>query len=310
MVIRASVTEPRTGGAAVSIDVTEIGRKETQEWLRRFLEDAGQEWQEFSGFWERFSDPAAGPIPARTLVVGNLASIARHYRSHRSQEWLTSVRRARPMFLALVRTRRDESLAGIVDDLLRDSDHRMIVCREGSADHEVRESMAAALTALEPDSILEVRYSAPRDLLWIAFSDGLSGFIGWGELGIEDLEKELVCESARVGEHGKTLELATRKGDLFEIDSASIRAVLDIAFRRALLYRATTSDEAVGERLRSVREGAGLSQTELGRRTGIDQAVLSRLERGKHRPRVDTLRRIANALGLSVPDLLAGAPPA
>ena len=45
---------------------------------------------------------------------------------------------------------------------------------------------------------------------------------------------------------------------------------------------------------------------ELSRRTGFDQAVISRLERGKHRPRIDTLRRIARALDMTVSQVLAG----
>jgi transcriptional regulator with XRE-family HTH domain len=49
------------------------------------------------------------------------------------------------------------------------------------------------------------------------------------------------------------------------------------------------------------------STAEVARRTGLDQAVISRLEGGKHQPRLDTLRRIADALGLGVAELLSEA---
>jgi DNA-binding XRE family transcriptional regulator len=180
----------------------------------------------------------------------------------------------------------------------------MIVCRDAQAGAELRHCLTEALTALEPDSIHEVRYSPPRDNLWVQFGDGFSSAVEWSSLGIDDLRDAFVAESASVGEGGKTIALMTTDGDLLEIDSASIRGVLDDDFRTALQQEAADSDEVVGTRLREAREGAGLTQVELSGRTGIDQAVISRLERGKHRPRIDTLRRIASALDMTVPQLL------
>jgi transcriptional regulator with XRE-family HTH domain len=61
-----------------------------------------------------------------------------------------------------------------------------------------------------------------------------------------------------------------------------------------------------GERLREQRELAGLSQTEVSQRTGIIQADLSLLERGKKRALwAGTLERLAQALGCTM-DYLAG----
>ena len=41
----------------------------------------------------------------------------------------------------------------------------------------------------------------------------------------------------------------------------------------------------------------GLSQEQLARRMGTTKAAISRLESGRHRPTVETLRRLAEALG-------------
>ena len=50
--------------------------------------------------------------------------------------------------------------------------------------------------------------------------------------------------------------------------------------------------------LRKAREDAGLSLTDVEKRTGIDKATLSRLETGKQtNPTVDTLVRYAAAVG-------------
>src|SRR5688572_28335904 len=58
--------------------------------------------------------------------------------------------------------------------------------------------------------------------------------------------------------------------------------------------------ERFGERLRLHREAAGFSQEELAERAGLSANAISALERGERkRPYPDTLRRLAEALGLS-----------
>jgi len=60
-------------------------------------------------------------------------------------------------------------------------------------------------------------------------------------------------------------------------------------------------------KLEQVRRAAGLSQRELGRRSGVNHAGICRAERGRvNFPRVRTLQRIAEALGVSDWRTLAG----
>jgi DNA-binding XRE family transcriptional regulator len=55
---------------------------------------------------------------------------------------------------------------------------------------------------------------------------------------------------------------------------------------------------ALGLKLREIREGLGLSLTDLSERSGLTRAVLSRLENGwKLNPTIETLFRYAEALG-------------
>jgi DNA-binding XRE family transcriptional regulator len=50
--------------------------------------------------------------------------------------------------------------------------------------------------------------------------------------------------------------------------------------------------------LKKARQAAGLTLAEVSKRTGMDQATLSRLENGRHaNPTVDTLWRYAHAVG-------------
>jgi transcriptional regulator with XRE-family HTH domain len=61
-----------------------------------------------------------------------------------------------------------------------------------------------------------------------------------------------------------------------------------------------------GERLRMLREKAGLSQRELARLAGIEAMQISRYERGVGYPAVETLIAIAQALDVGLDYLLLG----
>ena len=61
---------------------------------------------------------------------------------------------------------------------------------------------------------------------------------------------------------------------------------------------------AIGSNIRMVRNAAGISQTELANCVGSDKSAISRYENGTQRPKLETLMRIADALGVDLVDLL------
>ena len=62
--------------------------------------------------------------------------------------------------------------------------------------------------------------------------------------------------------------------------------------------------EKLGARLRELRLAAGLTQAELARRTGIHRPNIARVEAGRHTPSLETLARIASAIGVSTTHVL------
>ncbi len=60
----------------------------------------------------------------------------------------------------------------------------------------------------------------------------------------------------------------------------------------------------LGARLRQLRLENGLTQAELARRTGIHRPNIARVEAGRHTPSLDTLARIADAIGVSTAQVL------
>jgi transcriptional regulator with XRE-family HTH domain len=62
--------------------------------------------------------------------------------------------------------------------------------------------------------------------------------------------------------------------------------------------------KAVAEILRTEREARGLSMNAVAERGGLSQQMVSYVERGMRKPTVDTLLRIAYAIGMDIADVL------
>lgn len=70
----------------------------------------------------------------------------------------------------------------------------------------------------------------------------------------------------------------------------------------------------VGERIKAARKKAGMTQKELADKLGIPYQGISQYERGVRNPKIDTLEKIADSLGVTLEELLSartqGIPPA
>jgi transcriptional regulator with XRE-family HTH domain len=62
----------------------------------------------------------------------------------------------------------------------------------------------------------------------------------------------------------------------------------------------------LGEAVRARRKTAGFSQEKLAEKAGLSTVFISRIERGKESPSVDSLAKIARALKVKVCDLVGG----
>jgi DNA-binding XRE family transcriptional regulator len=73
--------------------------------------------------------------------------------------------------------------------------------------------------------------------------------------------------------------------------------IADWQFHNSIDRRTALLPE-VGRNVRRLRTAAGLTQTALAERSGIDRTYLSDLEAGRRNPTVTTLARLAKALGV------------
>ena len=99
-----------------------------------------------------------------------------------------------------------------------------------------------------------------------------------------------------------TLELGT--GRRITLRAAAIAQATDP--RTTTSNGAIMGSERLGARLRELRMAAGLTQAELARRTGIHRPNIARVEAGRHTPSLDTLSRLATAIGVPTTRVLSG----
>ena len=73
---------------------------------------------------------------------------------------------------------------------------------------------------------------------------------------------------------------------------------------RRSIETASPSRLRFAQKLKLARQKAGLSQTDLMNRTGIQRTTLSDIETGKHNVTIDLMDRLAQAVGCKLTDLL------
>ena len=87
-----------------------------------------------------------------------------------------------------------------------------------------------------------------------------------------------------------------KASDLPSFDEVLAEQLKDPEFRKE--WDRTAFARAVANRVISYRVEHGLSQTELGKRLGIAQPAVARLESGDREPSLATLARLARRLGI------------
>ena len=151
--------------------------------------------------------------------------------------------------------------------------------------------------------VSEAKFLRVDAVLYVRFGDGLERAVAWASL---PFARALAIEptTARAGHGGETVVLGDETGREVDVSAESLRAALDEHYRAALRRADEGERRLVGARIRAVRESASLSQLELSRRSGIAQESLSRIETGQSDPRLGTLRKMAQGMGLSLNQLL------
>ena len=139
------------------------------------------------------------------------------------------------------------------------------------------------------------------DGIELSFADGLKGLIPYAEVP-EVNSRERVTGLELPNPYEMVLQSAG--GESVEIPWDFARHYCDASYRPMVEAVAALGRRRVGERVRKLRESAGLTQEALARAAHIGRVTLVRLENGEQSPRFKTLKAVSAALGMDAPDLL------
>ena len=135
----------------------------------------------------------------------------------------------------------------------------------------------------------------------LSFADGCRGTTPYGDIDEVDDAKDL---SGLELPNPYQMMLNMVNGEHIEIPWDFARHYCDESYRPTVEAIAMHGRRTLGERLRALRDSAGLTQEELARGANIGRVTLVRLKNGEQTPRIKTLTAIAEALGKRVSDLL------
>ncbi|HEY6878728.1 MAG TPA: helix-turn-helix transcriptional regulator [Polyangiales bacterium] len=119
-------------------------------------------------------------------------------------------------------------------------------------------------------------------------------------------DAQLSVESIRVHEDRARATVQLKDGSEIElraVELAQARTTNTVSTSPAAL--GDVDGVRLGQRLRALRLAAGLTQAELARRTGIHRPNIARVEAGRHTPSLETLARLAAAIGVSTTRVLS-----
>lgn len=195
----------------------------------------------------------------------------------------------------------DDSMASI-DDVLGE------LCPGLVAHGDEEAGRVAALLARKLDDTRATRFEfvtvSPRgDQLLAILGDGRSVLLD-RPVGEDDDGSDVV--SISLAEDAQSADLELAGGRAVELSARSVPRAPAPSSNGVGSGNGVPVDGArLGARLRELRLAAGLTQAELARRTGIHRPNIARVEAGRHTPSLETLARLASAIGVPTTRVLS-----
>jgi len=295
---------------AINVDLTEVREEKDRNAVKSILKEQGIVFHEVTSFWSSF-EKGESDASDNTIVIFDLQSIANHLKDLSHVNWAFKVIKKNPYFISFIRGSNDRKLISLINELFKHSYSRFALIqadecfsKEDQADKFIRELKNIILRNYNQDSIKSVNLNKSNQSFSVEFNDGKYGEVSFEDLHLEDVINQLLLDSVRLSDRGDSIEMFTRDGDIFDIDADLLKSFISSDTKEDIRRQTELTADTVGNRLRMVRMKRHMTQKELSELTAIDQAILSKIETGKHLPRFDTLERIAKGLGLTVSELL------
>lgn len=146
-----------------------------------------------------------------------------------------------------------------------------------------------------------IRAESSQDGLSVSFADGLVSFVPWHS--IEGIHNQSDVDSI---EFNTTAEVVVRNKDgrVAEIPWDFARHFGDAEYRDRMAEETLRGQRKFAERLRRLRREADLSQQKLADLSGVGRVTIARIEAAAQSPKLDTIQRLASAMGYPVQALM------
>ncbi|MEX2410236.1 MAG: helix-turn-helix transcriptional regulator [Candidatus Paceibacterota bacterium] len=294
----------------IKIDLTEIKDKKSRDSVKSLIEAKGIPFQESFNFWTNFENDE-NDENENTIVFSDLHSLGKHILNTNRRIWEFRVKKRNPYFISFIRNNRDEKFTDLIDDILRASYNRLTVFDAtnhfSKSLHKkdlIDELLKIVSRNFEPDSLKSVVVNKKNNSFLIELNNGLYGEVTFSDLQLNDITKDLLLDSLKISDQGNSIEIYTNDGEVFDIDADVLKSFFSSDSKKKIKDQTQLTANNIGELLRGRRKEKNITQKELSNLTDIDQAIISKIETGKHLPRFDTLERIGNGLGMNVSELL------
>ncbi len=192
---------------------------------------------------------------------------------------------------------------GSIEDLLHEICGGLVL-REGDDPSRVAQMVARRADC---DRLTRFEYFtvAPRgEALLAILGDGTSALLP-RPLSDEDDGSDVA--GIELGDDASTATMELASGRRLQITGSAVAAAR--AATRHVPHDGVNGVEVdgvrLGQRLKALRLAAGLTQAELARRTGIHRPNIARVEAGRHTPSLETIARLASAIGVSTTRVLS-----
>ena len=172
--------------------------------------------------------------------------------------------------------------------------------------HEVTKGILNFASSKHGTRIQDVIIEPSRDTLLIVFRNGRSYRLP--KKLIPGLDKTRIV-TARPNEDGSAFMVRQESGNTSEIPWDFVLYHLEHEYpyykgRSAGRRSKAAAAQRIARRVKEVRMRLGLTASALAARSGIRRPNISRIESGRHMPSLDTLERLAEALGVPVAELV------
>jgi len=137
----------------------------------------------------------------------------------------------------------------------------------------------------------------------ITFADGRRGLVPFAD--VPEVGKFENLTSVELPNPYEII-LHTKLDDTVELPWDFVRRYCDALYRPRVEAVALLGRQAIGARIRELRESGRLTQEALALVAGIGRVTLVRIENGEQSPRYETLVSLARALGRPMGELVGG----